>query len=54
MLSAKIENDKQDKKKKNKLKSSRLVEQISDWEKDNDVWISQLLEWERNVVMIVI
>ena len=39
MLNVKIENDKQDRKKKNKLKSSRLVEQISRWCEDNDVSI---------------
>ena len=39
MLSAKIENDKQNRKKKNKLKSSRLVEQISRWCENNDVSI---------------
>ena len=39
MLNAKIENDKQDRKKKNKLKSSRLVEQISRWCENNDVSI---------------
>ena len=38
-LNTKIENDKQNRKKKNKLKSSRLVEQISRWCEDNDVSI---------------
>ena len=39
MLNAKIENDIRNKKKQNELKFSRLVEQVSDWEKDNDVSI---------------
>ena len=38
-LNIKIENDKQNRKKKNKLKSSRFVEQISRWCEDNDVSI---------------
>ena len=38
-LNTKIENDKQDRRKKNKLKFSRLVEQISRWCEDNDVSI---------------
>ena len=39
MLNAKIENDIRNEKKQNELKSSRLVEQVSDWEKNNDVSI---------------
>ena len=39
MLNVKIENDIRNEKKQNKLKFSRLVEQISDWEKNNDVSI---------------
>ena len=38
MLNAKIENDIRNEKKQNELKSSRL-EQVSDWEEDNDVSI---------------
>ena len=39
MLNAKIENDIRNEKKQNELKFSRLVEQVSDWEKNNDVSI---------------
>ena len=39
MFNAKIENDIRNEKKQNELKSSRLVEQVFDWEKDNDVLI---------------
>ena len=39
ILSAKIENDIRNEKKQSELKFSRLVEQVSDWEKNNDVSI---------------
>ena len=47
MFSAKIENDKQDRKKKNKLKFSRLVEQISRWCEDNDVSIVSIARMKK-------
>ena len=39
MLNAKIENDIRNEKKQNELKFSNSVEQVFDWEKDNDVSI---------------